>query len=39
MNAVCVSPLFAAEVNPKFHMAMGGGIPAVIAAGSTQSGF
>ena len=39
MNAVNVSPLFADEHKPKFHMAMGGGIPAVIAAGSTQSGF
>ena len=39
MNAVAVSPLFSAEVAPKFHMAMGGGIPAVLAAGSSHSGF
>ena len=32
MNAVSISPLFCSPVNPKFHMVMGGGVAAIMAA-------
>jgi translation initiation factor 3 subunit I len=32
MNAISISPLFCADVNPKYHMAMGGGVSAIMAA-------
>ena len=32
MNAVSISPLFCDEVKPKFHMVMGGGVAAIMAA-------
>ena len=32
MNTVAISPLFCARSNPKFHLVMGGGIPAREAA-------
>ena len=32
MNTVAVSPLFSSESNPKYHLVMGGGIPAREAA-------
>ena len=32
MNAVSISPLFCDEYKPKFHMAMGGGVAAIMAA-------
>ena len=32
MNAVSISPLFCDERKPKFHMAMGGGVAAIMAA-------
>jgi hypothetical protein len=32
MNAISISPLFCAATNPKYHMAMGGGISAIMAA-------
>lgn len=32
MNAISISPLFSALQNPKYHMVMGGGISAIMAA-------
>lgn len=32
MNAVSISPLFCDELKPKFHMVMGGGVAAIMAA-------
>ena len=41
MNAVSVSPLFAAEKakDIKYHVIVGGGIPAIYAAMSKAAGF
>ena len=32
MNAVSISPLFSDSKKPKFHMVMGGGVAAIMAA-------
>jgi heterodisulfide reductase subunit A-like polyferredoxin len=32
MNAISISPLFCDEYKPKFHMVMGGGVAAIMAA-------
>jgi heterodisulfide reductase subunit A-like polyferredoxin len=32
MNAISISPLFCQTVNPKYHMVMGGGVSAIMAA-------
>ncbi len=41
MNAVSISPLFAAEKEKdiKYHVIVGGGIPAIYAAMSKTAGF
>lgn len=39
MNTVSISPLFIDNVTPKYHVVMAGGIKAIQAAQSKQSGF
>lgn len=39
MNTVSVSPLFSSTLTPKYHVIMAGGIKAIQAAQSKQSGF
>jgi len=40
MNTIAISPLFCSPSNPKFHMVMGGGVKAILAAMTGgQAGF
>ena len=40
MNSISISPLFCSRDNPKYHMVMGGGVKAILAAMTGgQSGF
>jgi hypothetical protein len=40
MNSISISPLFCSVTNPKYHMIMGGGVKAILAAMTGgQSGF
>ena len=39
MNTVSISPLFSSATIPKYHVIMAGGIKAIQAAQSKQSGF
>ncbi len=32
MNSISISPLFCSETSPKYHMVMGGGVKAILAA-------
>ena len=39
MNSVSISPLFSSDLIPKYHVIMAGGVKAIEAAQSKQSGF
>lgn len=39
MNAGCISPLTFAGKNPRYHGIIGGGVPAIEAAGTLDGGF
>lgn len=40
MNSISISPLFCSTVAPKYHMVMGGGVKAILAAMTGgQAGF
>ncbi len=40
MNTISISPLFCDKTHPKYHMVMGGGVKAILAAMTGgQAGF